>query len=316
MVCPNCEGEASHFLSATDKNRNTTESKFEYFKCGDCGLMFMDSPPADMAPFYKGGYDPIPCSASDLRVIAAGERYRTEPLLRHKSKGRCLEIGPWRGVICSNMKDAGFEVTAIEMDGNCVQFLRDRLGIEAIQSSDPAGVMRTLEPGFDVIVAWHSLEHIPNAWRVIEQASRLLTSDGVLLLAMPNPDSFEFAMLQGAWYHLDCPRHVCFFPIATLVEICKKNGLEAIEITSADTFSKKQSAQGWRTLVRSLVPIRYVRGLLERTVGRLLYWFAYPMQMRDGRGSAYTAIFRKRKSTGQMPNDHELQVSGVPATRG
>src|SRR5512135_2168247 len=98
--CPYYNAGAWHFLSAKDRNRRTTKSVFEYYKCTDCGLIFMSSPPHDMAPFYAGGYDPIPSSASELRAIAAGEKYRTESVLAYKASGRCLEIGPWRGVIC------------------------------------------------------------------------------------------------------------------------------------------------------------------------------------------------------------------------
>jgi 2-polyprenyl-3-methyl-5-hydroxy-6-metoxy-1,4-benzoquinol methylase len=270
----------------------------------------MESPPGDMTPFYKGGYDPIPSSAAELRRIAAGEKYRTEPVLQHKSTGRCLEIGPWRGVICSNMKDAGFDVTAVEMDSRCVEFLREELGIKAIQSCDPAGVMNALEPGFDVIISWHSLEHIPNAWKVIEEASHLLAPGGLMLLAMPNPESFEFSLLKESWYHLDTPRHVCLFPISTLVEISQKNGFEVIEITSADKFSRMQSAQGWRSFVRSVVPIRYVRASMEWTVGSFLYGLTYLPQLRKGRGSAYTAVFRKA-ATPHTVAEPQVEVSGA-----
>jgi hypothetical protein len=150
------QSRASHFVSSLDRNRRTTDHVFEYFRCQRCGLIFLKSPPEDMTPYYRGGYDPIPATADELRKIAAAEKFRTEPVLKYKRAGRCLEIGPWRGVICANMKDAGFEVTAIEMDVACGRFLQDQLGIEAIQSTDPAGVMQQLRPGFDVVISWHS----------------------------------------------------------------------------------------------------------------------------------------------------------------
>lgn len=251
----------------------------------------MKSPPRDMTPYYRGGYDPIPASADELRQIAAGERYRTEPILRYKSGGRCLEIGPWRGVICSNMKDAGFDMTAIEMDGECVSFLQNQLGIEAIQSKDPAAVMDRLQPGFEVIISWHSLEHLPDPWRVIERAARLLSPGGILLLAMPNPDSYEFSVLKGRWYHLDTPRHLHFFPLKTLLEICRQNQLQPLEITTADAFSTVQSRQAWYNVGRSLVPVPYLSRLAGATSGRVLHWLTYRQQMTEGRGSAYTALF-------------------------
>jgi len=294
IACPYCQSAGRHLLSATDRNRRTTDEVFEYFRCGGCGLIFMQSPPQDMSPYYRGGYDPIPASAADLRHIAQAEKYRTEPVLKYKSSGRCLEIGPWRGVICSNMKDAGFEVTAIEMDAACVSFLRDPLGIEAIESVDPAESMRQLRPGFDVIISWHSLEHLPHPWMVIEEASKLLAPGGILLLAMPNPDSYEFARLKGRWYHLDTPRHLHLFPVKTLVDVCRRNGLESIEITTADRFSQIQSRQAWYNLGRSLVPVPYLNRLAGATTGRLLSKLTHRQQMAEGRGSAYTAVFVRK----------------------
>lgn len=292
--CPYCRGEASHIVSSTDRNRHTTTTNFDYYGCSKCGLIFMDSPPKDMSPFYKGGYDPIPATLSELKLIASGEKYRIEPMIKYKTRGRFLEIGPWRGVICSNMQDAGFEVTAIEMNEPCVNFLRDQLGIEAIQSADPAETMKNLKPGFDIIAAWHSLEHLPEPWLVIERAAQLLAPGGILLLAMPNPDSHEFSVMKGAWMHLDAPRHLYFFPIKSLLHICENNGLRPLEITTADTFSQIQSRQAWRAWSRSWIPIRYIRGVVGITIGKLLYRVAYKYQMTEGLGSGYTAVFARR----------------------
>jgi 2-polyprenyl-3-methyl-5-hydroxy-6-metoxy-1,4-benzoquinol methylase len=293
VACPYCQSLSLHFLSSTDRNRHTTDQVFEYFCCEGCGLIFMKSPPKDMSPYYRGGYDPIPVTAAELRQIAAGEKYRTEPVLKYKSSGRCLEIGPWRGVICSNMKDAGFEVTAIEMDAACVSFLREKLGVEAIPSIDPADSMRQLRPGFDVIISWHSLEHLPRPWTVIEQASRLLSPGGILVLAMPNPDSYEFSRLKARWYHLDAPRHLQLFPLKTLVNICQANQLTPLEITTSDRFSQIQSRQAWYDLGRSVVPVPFLNRLAGAIAGRLLPRLTHQKQMTEGLGSAYTAIFAR-----------------------
>lgn len=309
VACPYCHSAGSHLVSSKDRNRHTSEEVFHYFRCGGCGLIFMKSPPQDMKPYYRGGYDLIPASAAELRKIAGAEKYRTEPVFKYKTSGRCLEIGPWRGVICSNMKDAGFEVTAIEMDGACVSFLRDKLGVEAIQSVDPGESMRQLRPGFDVIISWHSLEHLPHPWTVIEEAARLLSPGGILLLAMPNPDSYEFSRLKERWYHLDTPRHLHLFPLKTLVDVCARNNLMSLEITTSDRFSQIQSRQAWYNLGRSLVPVPFLNRLAGAATGRLLSKLTRPQQMTEGRGSAYTAIFAR--DSGVIPNAASRASGGV-----
>jgi SAM-dependent methyltransferase len=291
-ICPSCGGRASHLVSSPDRNRHTTSTSFDYYTCMQCGLIFMQPPLKDMSPYYKGGYESIPATQDELRLIAAGEKYRTEPILRHKQSGRFLEIGPWRGVFCCNMKDAGFEVTGIEMDTSCVEFLRNELGIEALQSVNPVETMKTLKPGFDVIAAWHSLEHLPEPWLVIESAARLLAPGGILLLAMPNPESYEFSVMKDAWVHLDAPRHLYFFPIDSLIRTCGNYGLELLEVTTKDTCSRMLSNMAWQVWTRSWVPVRYIRGIIGISIGKLLYW--YTCLKPEGLGSGYTVVFAKR----------------------
>ena len=287
--CPACEGSANFLLSATDRNRKTTRESFDYYSCMECGLIFIDSPPDDMAPYYSGGYDPIPESLEALRLIASGEHFRSEPILKHRHEGKFLELGPWRGVLCSLMQDAGFEVTAIEMDGQCVEFLRNTVGVSAIQSCNPLQTMRAMSSGFDVIAAWHSMEHLPTPWLVIQEAARLLNPGGILLLAMPNPDSFEFSVLKSRWMHLDTPRHLYLFPIRSLINLCRARGLVPLSITTADEFSDIQSWHAWYSLARSVTNFRYVRGALVR----LFYMLARRWQKEEGRGSAYCAVFAR-----------------------
>jgi 2-polyprenyl-3-methyl-5-hydroxy-6-metoxy-1,4-benzoquinol methylase len=292
-LCPYCNGTSVLLVASSDRNRHTTQVVFDYYSCQQCGLIFMDSPPTDMSPFYAGGYEKIPENLQELRLVAEREKYRLDPVLRHKNKGRLLEIGPWRGVFSCNMKDSGFDVSALEMDASCVRFLREQVGIDAIQTAQPAETMKHLQPGFDVIAGWHSLEHLPEPWLVIQQAARLLAPGGILLLALPNPDSYEFSVLKAAWRHLDAPRHLYFFPLRTLTEICRENGMEPLEITTADKLSQILARDNWRNWARSWIPVRYVRRVMGGVAGRILYRVTYRKQMEEGRGSGYTAVFIK-----------------------
>ena len=283
-ICPQCKAEATPFVSSTDRNRGTTNQVFNYFQCQVCRLVFMDPIPEDMRPFYRGGFQKIPTNLSELRAISATEIYRMQPILKYKSGGKLLEIGPWMGIFSCNAKDAGFEVTAIEIDKECVDFLNDVLGVKALQSSNPADTLSEMDETFDVIALWHCLEHLPTPWLVIERAAARLKPGGVLLIAIPNIDSAEFSLLRESWQHLDAPRHIYFYPPESLVSICLANGLTTLELTTKDKLSQCLSRGAWHAWTSSKIPIRYVRG----AIGLLLHKLVW--QRRDS-GSGLTALF-------------------------
>jgi len=246
--------------------------------------------PEDLAPFYRGGYQPIPRNLSELREIASTEKYRLDPILRQKSSGKLLEIGPWIGIFACNAKDAGFDVTAIEIDQTCVDFLNTTVGINAIQSADPLAAMDRMTDSFDVITLWHSLEHLRDPWLVLQSAARRLAPGGILLIAIPNIESYEFSVLKRAWRHLDAPRHIYFYPAESLIAACAENGLALQEITTTDQLSLELSIDAWRHRSAALIRVKYLRGLVARMAFHLSTWKAKKYQ----NGSGITAVFQRR----------------------
>ena len=295
VACAYCGGASLYWVSSSDVNRRTTRDIFTYYKCSSCDLVFINPMPDDMELFYKGGYDPIPENLLQLRGVAKKQIYRMEPIWRYKSCGRLLEIGPWIGIFCCNAKDAGFDVTAIEMNSQCVEFLNQVVGVRAIQSSDPAATMATLSEKFDVISLWHSLEHLPKPWIVLERAAELLAPGGILLIAVPNIESYDFSVLKAGWLHLDAPRHLFFYTARSLEKLCSAIGLETLELKTDDTLSRILSHDAWCRRAASLVPVKYAR----RIVGELLNLLA--TRKCNGNGSGLTAIFANTRGESNSP---------------
>lgn len=250
----------------------------------------MNPIPADLRPFYEGGYQKIPDSLTGLREIAEHEKYRMKPVLKYKDSGKLLEIGPWIGIFSCNAKDAGFNVTAIEIDQNCVDYLNRTVGIRAIQSSNPAETLSQMNEKFDVIVLWHCLEHLPNPWLVIQKAAEQLATGGILLVAIPNIESYEFSILKGGWKHLDTPRHLYFYPAESLVALCQANGLKKLEVNTMDELSVALGKDAWHTFALSKIPVKYVRGVFARL---LCYRAQRELRKKENLGSGITAVFER-----------------------
>lgn len=289
VFCPCCAQPSTFVVASKDRNRNTAPDVFEYFQCGSCRLVFMDPIPEDLRPFYEGGYRAIPKNIDELRALAHLELYRLKPLLKHKQSGRLLEIGPWMGTFSLNARDAGFDVSAIEIDQACVDFLNTEIGIRAVQSADPAATLEDLNETFDVIALWHCIEHLRQPWIVIEKAAQHLAPGGILLIALPNIESYEFSIFRAGWRNLDAPRHIYFFPANALVNQCRRHGLNRLELTTGDDLSHAFSLETWQTYARSVLPIRFLRGAL----GYTLKFFANRQERRDESGPGLTALFQR-----------------------
>lgn len=279
-VCPQCGGGSTLFRTSGDVNKKTTDEVFNYYRCQVCGLVFMANIPPDMAPYYRIGYQRIPPSVTDLRKLAARERFRLRELLKWKSHGKLLEIGPWIGIFSINAQEAGFEVDAIEGNEACADFLREAVGIRVFQSNKPAEVLADMAERYDAIVLWHSLEHLPTPWLVIENASKALKPDGVLLVAIPNIDSYDSRLMREKWLHLDAPRHIYFYSPDALSALCMHFGLLPLYLSTSDRLSLNLTLQAWYHYIRRCSPLAYLRGMVGMTRNR-------------GWGSGMTAAFRK-----------------------
>lgn len=285
--CPHCGNPSRWFISSSDVNRRLSADRFNYFRCAACRLTFLSPVPSDLFNYYQGGYQKIPKNLSELRVIASKERYRLDSILKYKAGGKLLEIGPWMGIFSCNAKDAGFDVTTIEMDEGCVKFLGETLGVQAIQSQDPAASMDEMTQTFDVIAMWHCLEHMPRPWEILRSAAQRLAKGGILLVAIPDIESYDFQTLRERWLHLDAPRHLCFYTVSSLETACIQNGLSKLEITTCDRLSKILSWNAWADVASRRLPIRGARRLLAH------YLYSIAHRKSAGHGSGLTGVFQK-----------------------
>ena len=179
-------------------------------------------------------------------------------------------------------------VAALEIDEGCVDFLNNVVGVRAIQSSNPAETLSVaMDEKFDVITLWHSLEHVPTPWLVIQRAAERLAPGGILLIAIPNIESYEFSLLRESWVHLDCPRHLYFYPSQSLLNLCSNYGLASLEVTTSDELSDTLSRASWDKMGQSKIHIRYVRGV----VGLLMYQYSRHKQRGKNAGTGLTALF-------------------------
>ncbi len=294
ISCPLCKKDSRLYFRVGDLNRKITQDAFNYYRCSICGLIFISPVPKDLENYYPADYYAIPRSIEELEKIAKGERYKIDLVKQFASGGRLLEIGPAYGSFLYLAKQAGFAVEAIEMDPNCCRFIHETIGVRAMQSGDPSEALKETE-NYDVIALWHVIEHLPNAWKILEAISKKVKSGGILILAAPNPDAFQFRVLGRYWPHVDAPRHLSLIPMSLLSRQMESLGLRQILSTTADKGALGWNGFGWMVFFGNFSRSPYATKIL-RMIGGIVGIILGPMDRKEGRGSAYTVIFRKEQS--------------------
>jgi SAM-dependent methyltransferase len=290
--CPSCCGKADFMFRSCDYNRGVSPTPFDYCRCAACGLIFLSNVPSDLGRYYPENYYAIP--RTEVELVAAAESlqsWKLNTVLRFVRTGRLLEIGPAYGLFAFLAKRAGFDVTVIERDSRCCQFLRQTVGIEVVESTDPSAALDDLAP-FDAIVLWQVIEHLPDSWRVIAAAARRLAPNGVLLVDTPNPDSMQFKLFGPHWAHVDAPRHVVLIPVSLLTNWATLENMQTAWMTASGDSAKGYNGFGWAFSLMSYFksePNRRVAHIAGRLVAKLLI----PVERTGWRGSTYTAAFRK-----------------------
>lgn len=65
--------------------------------------------------------------------------------------------------------------------------------------------------GLDAITLWHVFEHIENQEEILSLFHLKLNSKGVLIIAVPNPTSYDAIHYKEYWAAYDVPRHIFHF---------------------------------------------------------------------------------------------------------
>ena len=127
---------------------------------------------------------------------------------------------------------------------------------------------------------------------LLRSASENLESGGILVIAAPNPESWQFRVMGAQWPHLDAPRHLYLFPITLLADYCASLGLSIEYVTTTDADAKSWNRFGWQRWLMN----RFNNRWLERIaylVGYIISLATAGFDRREPQGSAYTIVFRK-----------------------
>ncbi len=263
LCCPACGSDATAiFLSARD--HLVTHRNFYLRICHNCGLRYTSPRPdaEEIGAYYQ---NEAYVSHSDTqqglinRAYAAvrtltlrQKRNLLEQLHHSEEPRRLLDIGCGTGYFLESCQQAGWEVVGTEPDANARTQAQARTG-QTIWPDLTAVAERAY---FRAITLWHVLEHVHDLQATLAQIAAMLHPAGVLLIAVPNPESADADYYQQDWAALDVPRHLYHFTPAAMTQLLARHGLAVLEKRpmAFDGFYVSWLSEQHRG--RSLAPVR------------------------------------------------------------
>jgi len=202
------------------------ERRGEFRQCAHCGgLSFWADPPvtAYVEAYYGDGRAKFQGVVARMRQASVEKRARET----HRQVGRagtCLDIGCGDGQFLLAMQRRGWDVHGSELPGPAYQ-----RAITSLPGKITAG--GNFDRGeawesFDLITLWQVFEHLEDPQAALKTIRRLLKPGGWLVIAVPNPESWQARLGGVAWLHLDPPRHLFLTSPKHFHSLLESNGFE------------------------------------------------------------------------------------------
>lgn len=165
---------------------------------------------------------------------------RLEKIRRYATQGTLLDIGCGGGQFLVFLRENGWQVAGIEVNEEMATYGRESLNLN-IKTGDlqEAGFS---ENTFDVITLFHVLEHIQDPIVTLRECYRILKPGGLLVIAVPNFNSWQSRWTRKHWFHLDVPHHLHHFSAKTLQNFLEENSFRVGEV---EHFSLEQNPFGF-----------------------------------------------------------------------
>jgi len=228
IICGN--RKVAPYIEVLDRLSQNSET-FQLVKC-DCNFVFLNPRPteSEISNYYHStDYDPHNIKTNDkwgklYKLVQRGTlRWKFSKIAPFYLNGKLLDVGGGSGEFTSFMALKGWDVVLQDNIAN-LNGINETKGVRKVENLQ---MIKSTEL-FNVITLWHSLEHIHNTEELFSNLNKLLTADGILLIAVPNLIAPENTFYSTNWAPFDAPRHLYHFQLETLNSLMKMSNFKIV----------------------------------------------------------------------------------------
>ena len=290
--CPLCK--SGHFLNYTEiTDHAVSKENFMLCKCSKCGLVFTNPRPSqeEIGPYYNFPeyYSHSDRAKSLTQLIYQSARgiavkKKVKLISGYVSQGKILDYGCGTAEFLTAAKKAGWQVTGIEPNKKARNLANTKLGKRVLPS---LGELKK-KSAFDIITLFHVLEHIHPLRKTVKKLITYLNSDGYILIAVPNHQSYDAKKYGAYWAGWDVPRHLYHFNPTSIGFFQEEFNLQLVDTKpmKMDSFYVSLLSEGYK---------------YPKQTNLLNYWKAFhtgiksnQMAVSPGNYSSNIYIFKKK----------------------
>jgi len=239
VLCNSCNNASSDIIfEIPDLYLNRVNKLYTFVKCRNCGLIYQNPQPTqeEIQEAYPAAYETFnvghPRSWLEMQAHRYGIEKRCNTVVYTKRQGgKILDIGCSTGTFLDAMRTKfGWEAYGVEVNEYAAEIARERFKLEIFTGS----LKRASYPSdyFDAITLWDVLEHVTDPSSTLSEVKRIMKPDGILILRVPNYDSWGARIFGQTWAGLDAPRHLYVFSRKNLITVLDKNGFSTPKLSS------------------------------------------------------------------------------------
>ncbi len=144
------------------------------------------------------------------------------------AKGSLLDFGCGKGKFGWLAVKNNWQVKCVETSISRSEYAKKVYHLDV--STEFYNKGRIFENRFDVITLFHVLEHLPQPMDLTRALTRdNLDNYGLLVIEVPNIESWQSTIAKEKWIHLDVPRHISHFTEKRLLQMMKDIGFTPVK---------------------------------------------------------------------------------------
>jgi len=193
------------------------------WRCPRCGL-YQNGTLVD-ASEYEGSYHSIYERRAKQKRYTAAVRLNKVAAVLDNTVPRLIDVGCGLGCTVEAAALRGWEAVGVDVSHDAVRFCRNR-GLDCLTTD---GTTLPFDGGsFDVLTAWHVIEHVADVTETLAQWRRVLRPGGILALETPDASSPKVRARGAGYRRFWKPEHTYTFTPDNLSQFVERAGFELV----------------------------------------------------------------------------------------